>query len=161
MPAELGGAVLRQCLETAERILSAGPAECFGNEPGGVETGEVGKWYRGLEMTCPLLSDGLCTRYEQRPTVCREHIVMGSSLACRVAGTEESLGDGSHIAIMPVSVVQALGQLTAELEGTDVEAVMLPLALPWAEGNLERGRRTWPAKVIVERFVEILREMGS
>ena len=40
-------------------------------------------------------------------------------------------------------------------------AVMLPLALPWVEDDFERSLRTWPAMAMVERFVEILREMGS
>jgi hypothetical protein len=54
---------------------------------------------------------------------------------------------------MPVSTLKSLGQLTSELEGTSVEAVMLPLALP--------DQRIWPAEMMVERFVEIIKAMAS
>jgi hypothetical protein len=62
---------------------------------------------------------------------------------------------------MPVSTLKSLGQLTSELEGTSVEAVMLPLALPWAQENLKRDQRIWPAEMMVERFVEIIKAMAS
>jgi hypothetical protein len=62
---------------------------------------------------------------------------------------------------MPVSIVEALGELTAELEGSEVEVVMLPLAFAWAEENLDRSERTWPAEFMVERFVGILKSMAS
>jgi hypothetical protein len=62
---------------------------------------------------------------------------------------------------MPVSIAQALGELTAELEGSEVEAVMLPFAFAWAQENLERSERTWPAEFMVGRFVEILKSMAS
>ena len=61
---------------------------------------------------------------------------------------------------MPVSVLEGLGLLTAELEQSDIEAVMLPLALPWVQENLERGERTWPAVKMVECFVEILQALN-
>lgn len=169
MPVDMGRAVLQRCLDVSSRIIGDMLAECCGGGPprggqasaeGSTEASRVVEWYGGLDIACPLISDGLCAHYDQRPTVCREHIVTGSVLACR-ADKADDLPDGeSHIAAVPVSVVQALGQLTAELEGSDVEAVMLPLALPWAEDNLERCRRTWPAKFMVERFVEILQQMA-
>jgi len=62
---------------------------------------------------------------------------------------------------MPVSVLEALGQLAGELEQTDVEAVMLPLSFAWAQDNLERAQRTWPAVEMVKRFVEILKQKAS
>ncbi|MCP4260660.1 MAG: hypothetical protein GY774_24515 [Planctomycetes bacterium] len=62
---------------------------------------------------------------------------------------------------MPVSVLDCLGQLTAELEQSDVEAVMLPLVLPWLHENLKRGERTWPAVKMVECFVEILQALNN
>jgi hypothetical protein len=73
---------------------------------------------------------------------------------------EDEWTDESQIVQMPVSVLQCLGQLTAEIEQSNIEMVMLPLALPWAQDNLERGERTWPAVTMVERFVEILRALN-
>ena len=61
---------------------------------------------------------------------------------------------------MPISFFDCLGQLAAELEQLDIEAVMLPLALPWVQENLERSERTWPAVKMVECFVEILQALN-
>jgi len=38
---------------------------------------------------------------------------------------------------------------------------MLPLALPWAQSNLERSHRSWPAATMVKRFVDILKQTAS
>jgi hypothetical protein len=54
-----------------------------------------------------------------------------------------------------------LGRLAAEFEGTDVEAIMLPLSLVWFEENQQRAERTWPADLLVGRFVEIIQEMAD
>jgi len=157
---EQGRSVLRDCLNTAQKILDGGAGRLESSEGGGADGGmelrRVAEWYGGLGARCPLLSGGLCSWYERRPVVCREHIVTGSALACRAEGT-----DASDVAPMPVSIMQALGELTAELEGSEVEAVMLPLAFAWAEENVERSERTWPAEFMVERFVEILKSMAS
>ena len=156
MPAEQGKAVLQLCLDTAKRILDEKPKEFDINELTGTESqikiSQLGKWYAGIKLACPFLSDNLCTSYERRPIACREYIVTGSALLC-----EDERTDESQIVQMPVSILQCLGQLTAELEQSNIEAVMLPLALPWAQENLERGQRTWPAVTMVKRFVEILR----
>jgi len=160
LPGEQGRSVLRDCLNTAKKVLDGGVAgstlaEVDGADGGG-ELRRVAEWYGGLGARCPLLCGGLCSWYERRPVVCREHIVTGSALACRAEGT-----DGLHIVPMPVSIVEALGELTAELEGSEVEVVMLPLAFAWAEENLDRSERTWPAEFMVERFVGILKSMAS
>ena len=154
LPAEQGKAVLQSCLDTAKRILDKKPKEFDINELAGADSqiSQFGKWYAGLKLACPFLSDSLCTSYENRPIACREYIVTGSALLCENERTDES-----QIVQMPVSVLQCLGQLTAEIEQSNIEMVMLPLALPWAQDNLERGERTWPAVTMVERFVEILR----
>jgi hypothetical protein len=83
-------------------------------------------------------------------------MVTGPAILCDAKGTDES-----HIVQMPVSVLECLGELTAELEQSNIEAVMLPLALPWALENLERSRRTWPAVFMVERFIGILKAAAS
>jgi Fe-S-cluster containining protein len=154
MPAEQGNAVLQSCLDAAKRILDKKPkvfdidelaeAECQ------IQINQLGKWYAGLKLPCPFSSDSLCTSYEHRPVACREYIVTGSVLLCEAEWTDES-----QVVQMPVSVLQCLGQLTADLEQSNIEAVMLPLAIPWAQENLERGKQTWPAVTMVERFVDI------
>lgn len=62
---------------------------------------------------------------------------------------------------MPVSVLNALAQLAGELEQLDIEAVMLPLAFAWAQDNIQRSKRDFPAVMMVERFVEILQATVS
>ena len=34
----------------------------------------------------------------------------------------------------------------------------MPLAIIWADENRQRGARSWPARMIVERFIEIVCE---
>jgi len=116
---------------------------------------QISAWYADLELTCPFLSQNLCTFYDQRPTACREHIITGPEAVCRPLQA-----DGSRVIPMSLSILEALARLTAELEHSEVEAVILPLALPWAQTNLDRARRTWPARQIVENFVEILKQMS-
>lgn len=160
MPAESGRAILESYLEAAKKILDNLPEDFDIAEPTGIndqsQMSRLSSWYAGLKLACPFLSDDLCTMYEQRPTACRENIVTGSAEMCEVEGQ-----DGTQVVKVPVSATEALAQLAAELEQSSVEAVMLPLALPWAEENQQRGGRTWPATMMVERFVNILKEMAS
>jgi hypothetical protein len=62
---------------------------------------------------------------------------------------------------MPVQMTNALAELASELEGMSVEAVILPLALPWCEENSGRAGRIWPAAMMVKRFFEIVKTMAS
>ncbi len=153
--------MLRACLLAARRILSRKPPKSFVGQtkPGSLgslaEPNVVASWYASLKLACPFHYKGVCTIYEQRPLACREHFVKGSARACRGRrGT-------AKVVEMPVRVVDVLGQLASELEGMKVEAVAIPLALPWCEENLERHERTWSAAMMVERFVEILKAMAS
>jgi Fe-S-cluster containining protein len=156
MPADQGRAILESCLDTAKRILDQKPKEFNINKPAEAECqiqlSQIGKWYAGLKLACPFLSNRLCTIYRHRPVACREYMVTGSALSC-----ETGLADDPHVVRMPIRVLECLGQLAAELERSDIEAVMLPLALPWAQENLERAEQTWPATAMVERFIDILR----
>jgi Fe-S-cluster containining protein len=159
LPAEQGRAVFQSCLETAKIILDDKPKEFEITEStetnSQMQINQLSKWYASLKLACPFLSDSLCTSYEQRPIACREYIVTGSSLLC-----EDECSDESLSVQMPVSVLDCLGQLAAELEQSDIEAVMLPLAMPWVQENLERNERTWPAVTMVECFVEILQALN-
>ena len=67
---------------------------------------------------------------------------------------------GDFLQSMPVQLPNVLGQLASELEGTGVEAVILPLSLVWFEENPERVERNWPAEMMVKRFVEIVEAMA-
>ena len=86
---------------------------------------------------------------------CRELFVKGSADAC---GGEQSLAE---VVQMPVKMPNALAQLASDFEGTTTEAVILPLTLVWYEQNKQRADRTWPAAMMVKRFLEIVREMAA
>jgi Fe-S-cluster containining protein len=155
LPADRRRSVYRSCLGAAKKILNRTPKDFAGDQLTWTDSqshlSRLGRWYAGLGLACPFLSNGLCTSYRTRPIACREHIVTGSAVLCRGEGAAEP-----SVVPPPVSVLECLGQLAAELEQSELEAVLLPLALPWAQENIERSRRTWPATTMVERFIEIL-----
>ena len=159
MPTERATVVLESCFEAAKTILSK-RLERFdaeglaGNQQSQID--RLSKWYTELKLACPFLLDDLCTMYEQRPLACREHIVTGSLVSCKA----EEAGE-PEVVRMPVSVIEALAQLTAVLESSNVESVMLPLAAPWVQNNIQRSKRTWPAVIMAEQFVTILKTMAS
>jgi Fe-S-cluster containining protein len=164
--------VLQSCLDKAKIILDEPPKELeiteYAETNSQIQINQLSKWYASFKLSCPFLSDDLCTSYERRPIACREHIVTGSPLFC---ADDWSINDAlkplwrsrneSQTVQIPVSVLDCLGQLAAELEHSDVEAVMLPLVLPWVQENLKRGERTWSAVKMVECFVEILLEYNN
>jgi Fe-S-cluster containining protein/uncharacterized protein (DUF1778 family) len=159
LPVNSSNRILNSCFDTAERILdNRHPRLSLQNSSNSdqSQTSLISKWYSGLKLACPFLSDGLCMLYEQRPLACREHIASGSAVLCQTSHK----GD-PNVVPMPVSTLEALGQLAAELEQTDIDAVMLPFAFAWAQDNLQRAKRTWSLVTIVKRFVEILEQTAS
>ena len=148
-------------LLAARRILSQKPPETFidQTEDTSVVSPEklnlVSDWYSSLSLPCPFLRDGRCSIYEKRPLACREHFVKGSADAC------SGKSGMAEVVKIPVNMPNALAQLAAELEDTDQESVMLPLALVWFEQNRQRALRSWPAAKMVNRFLEIVKDMVS
>ncbi len=69
--------------------------------------------------------------------------------------------DISGLILQIVELSTTVGSGSTSTEGTGVEAVILPLALFWAQENVERAKQTWPAAMMVERFVEIVKVMAS
>lgn len=159
MPTEKSNQILKSCIHTAEKILEkTGRTDCLKDfsRNGKPRISQINKWYGELKLTCPFLSEDLCMLYEQRPLVCREHIVTGSSGPC-----QKDHKCRPNVLQMPVSVLETLGQLAGELEQTAVEAVMLPFSFAWAQDNLQRAERVWPAVEMVRHFVEILKQKTS
>jgi len=153
--------MLRACLRTARFILSHQPPKPLMPQTEevsavkSVDLNLVSNWYSSLKPTCPFLYDHVCSIYEQRPLACREHFIKGSAMACK------GLRGAAEVLEMPIQLPNVLGQLASELEGTGVDAVILPLALPWFEDNPERAERNWPAEMMIKRFVEIVEEMAQ
>jgi Fe-S-cluster containining protein len=134
----------------------AHPGEGVGAGRGAAAAEALSRWYAGLRLDCPLLEAELCAMYPQRPIACREHMVTGDAERCSREG-----GETAQAVRLPFSVGEALARLAADLEGTDLQAVMLPLTMLWTQEHLSRGRRTWPAGEVLRRFAEILKRMSA
>jgi Fe-S-cluster containining protein len=159
-PANRRESIKRACILASRLILNQKPPGSSTHQTAEespayqVDLNPVSDWYASLNLACPFLDNDLCIIYEQRPLVCREHFIEGSARACRgQRGTAEVIE-------MPVQVPNALAQLASELEGTSVEAVLLPLILVWNQKNQERAERTWSSEMMVKRFVEIIQAMA-
>jgi len=156
MPQPQRTSLIEACMNSAGRILEKGP-DLFGSgyftpsQSTDDTAAAVADWYAGLELECPFLSDGLCTIYAERPLACREHFVIGSPCHC---ADLPSFCQSTTPA--PVGVLRALAELTARLEQSSLETIMLPLVFAWAEHNAGRSKQTWPTIVVAETFAEIL-----
>ncbi len=153
--------IWNNCLQTARLILKQKPPESFTQQPADIsqpnpaDLNLLSDWYSNLNISCPFLHEDLCTIYEQRPLACREHFIAGSATACSGGHA------GAEVLNIPIQMTTVLGRLAAEIEGTDVEAIMLPLSLIWCEENKQRAERTWPADLLIGRFIEIIQEMAD
>jgi Fe-S-cluster containining protein len=153
--------IRKNCLIASHHLLTQKTTKDFvhqlsdstSNKP--TDPDHISEWYSSLKLACPFLHRDICTIYEQRPLVCREHFITGSAGGCN--------GDNcfAEVLHMPIRVSNALGQLASELEGTTIEAVILPLALIWCDENKKRAERTWPFEMMVKHFAEIIEEMAA
>jgi len=152
--------ILMACLRQARLILSHKPPKPLTSQTEEVSPQKstnlnlVSNWYSNLKLACPFLYNHVCSIYEQRPLACREHYITGSARACK------GMRGDAEVLDMPVQLPNVLGQLASELEGTNVEAVILPLVPVWGENNSERAEQSWPAEMMVKRFVEIIEAMA-
>ena len=112
---------------------------------------DLSDWYSRMNLPCPFLLNNLCTFYELRPIACREHLAIGPASNCKVNSTNQP-----QLVQTPISILEALAQLTSELEGTTTEAIILPFALVWCRENPEYFKHTWPASQLLRRFINIL-----
>ncbi len=148
LPSEQSGEFWGCSLSVARHLLENGSSGVPDSES---TLDDVGKWYSDKQATCPFLKNDLCAIYDQRPMACREYWVTTPALQCRpeTVGSVETLE-------LPYSVLESLGEVAAQLEGTPVEAVMLPLVLPWIRENRERASRKWSALKMAQCFLYAL-----
>jgi Fe-S-cluster containining protein len=121
---DLRDAMLRSCLLAAQDILVQEPPESFTppiSEPVDSRSflAHAPTWYVSLGVCCPFLSNNVCTIYENRPLACRDYFVRGGSNAC--INADPTTGPLK----MPMPMVEVLGQLAGELEGSDI--ILIPL----------------------------------
>lgn len=143
-------AVLGRFDQAVERIRqSALPAAQPPEAPGAMEI--LSDWYLQLELPCPLLEDGQCILYAQRPLACREHLVASPAWTCH-----RPAASGAQPVEMPVSIAQTVMELTSRLTGQPAQAVFLPLALDWARRHSQLAERTWPGGKVFSTLARIL-----
>ena len=161
MPVSKRRYYLRSMMIRARYILNHSQPLQQPEEPPGLTSQQnrlqnISEWYGSLKLACPFLSNRQCSIYQLRPLVCREYLVSSPASACNFTSPAMP-----RIIPLPVSVAEVLMMTSCRLEGTQPEAVMLPLTILWAEGNRARSQRTWQGKVLVETFVESLNTMLS
>ena len=148
--------VIAKCLSSATRMMNDDSPDFCDSDPDSRDALEkVSQWYERLDMACPFLENHSCSIYEDRPFSCREHFMTGSSQIC-------SSPDGAAEPVeMSLNISNALAVLTSQLEGSEVEGVALPLFYVWCHDSEGRGLMRWPAKEMIQRFVDIVREMAA
>jgi Fe-S-cluster containining protein len=149
-------AAVNSSLLAAGRILNSKIPNLTAGQNAGPQTSNshlhnISDWYRGLKLTCPFLANEACTIYQQRPLVCREYMVTSPATMC-----EGDSHANARVVRLGVSVAEALSQVSKGLLGRDSEAIILPLALLWCSDNEGAARRTWPAEVLIENFIQAL-----
>lgn len=154
--------ILRSFLLVARRILKHKTSAFFNqqsqinNSPDSQEDMTyLSNWYKDLNLQCPFLFSKMCTAYESRPFVCREHFVTGSSKACRQKRSH------SQLIQTPVKMSEVLTQLTSELEGSEPQAVIMPLIFAWYDTNEKRDQKEFSAEKIVANFVKITKQIAK
>ena len=119
-------------------------------------TAAAGLWYARLDLPCPYLRSGLCRFYEARPLACREHFATCPPSQC----SRDDQIDDQKIA-PPVSVLEALADLTSQVEGLDAKSVMFPLAPIWAHENRHLANKTWDGRELLESLVSLLERQAG
>lgn len=154
MPADDRIPILKSAVRAAIRILRQDITEPEIN--GDSDLQQISRWYAGLDIACPFLSDGICCIYEQRPLACREYFVTSQPNWCHSGGRHHP-----HVVRLPFHIAEVLGEFAARLETAESEAVMLPLALVGTDEMVERSAKTWPAVEMVNLFLDLLGQAAA
>ncbi len=148
LPSEQGREFWGNSVSVARHLLDNDSGQAVGGES---TLDAVGQWYSDKQVACPFLKNDLCAIYDHRPLACREHLVTTPALWCRPGVTKPV-----EQPELPYSVLESLGTVAAQLEGTPVEAIMLPLVLPWIQENRARIQRKWLARTMAQCFINAL-----
>ena len=144
--------VLHRSIEFARRKLLATKPPDFSEKN---SKQDVSNWYAGLNLTCPFLAENMCDIYKSRPLACREHIVTGTR---HCDGTN---AQNTQVLKPSVSVLEAVAQLYAEFEEDHTDAIMLPIAMEWAESVKSTESKTYYMSHLLGRLVEILEQQAG
>ncbi|MHC4113757.1 MAG: YkgJ family cysteine cluster protein [Planctomycetota bacterium] len=148
---------------TARQILELTPKDLWqelaeAQSEIGSKLNSISKWYHSMNLPCPFLLKNMCIIYNQRPIACREHFVVNSApdFCCKPNSTKQP-----QLLQMPISIAEALAELTSELEQKPVETIILPFALAWYDKNYGYFKHIWPASQLVRRFINVLTTQNS
>lgn len=110
----------------------------------------AGKWWSENRFPCPLLKSESCGLYRSRPIPCREFLALSDPKCC-ATNTETRVS-------RPFSMHQVVSAWAAQFEATRPTLVLMANLLGWWQHNAERGRRSWPAAILVRSLMDILAE---
>lgn len=156
MPIERREHIMQHCDELKERTFRLLPKHLYPKNANNVSNSEIrsiSTWYTTLQQPCFFLRDNSCSIYEQRPIVCRDWLVTGSTAQCQFGQAAASVP-----VEMPLNVGDILRRIVGELEGVPPQGVFLHDIFTWYEASKELRERKWPAKEMIESFVEALHE---
>lgn len=145
--------VLQRSIEFARRkLLAASPPEIPNNTADEKPEQEISDWYSRLGIVCPFLAEKVCQIYRLRPLACREHIVTGNQ-PCSKQETQ--------VLQLPVSILEATACLCKELGENQTDAIMLPIALQWAQSVKDIEAKTYYASELVDRLIGIIYQQAE
>lgn len=152
--------ILRGFLEFGEMAEKSGVYEEVKEKCGGIVTTGHGArilrdWWARVRRDCPILENNACSMHSHRPTVCREFLAVSDPALCARCQADK--------VYIPVNMYNVLGRLGGELlgDGSRATIIIFPTLLKWYAARKSRGRRTWRAPAMVERFLAILLETAE
>ena len=110
---------------------------------------ETNRSYYALRMPCPFLEDEVCSIYQDRPSACRELLVVSPAELC-----QDIVQNPVRPLPVPVRISTVLGMLWGELAGGPARLVPLPVALAWAERHEAERRRVWKGVELLDRAMD-------
>jgi len=137
LPTARREAVKRRFASALSKMESAGLAASSTTEPRSAllaSKGASNAWedvssrYQELAIPCPFLENERCVAYEDRPFVCREHMVTTDPRAC-------TTGDGARAVVRPMYMTPALAAVARILDGASPSILPLPFMLEWLEAK--------------------------
>lgn len=111
---------------------------------------EVSEAYFNLDLACPLLENGRCSVYDDRPFVCREFMVVSAPEHC------EKLDASVKPVPRPVYMTRALADVAGELEGHSLVTLPLPLMLEWLAAHKDELESGHPGELLLETLLDVI-----
>ncbi len=154
MPEPRRSEVRARFAEAERRIAGWDRAAEFeqGLAQGAWKDGDLPAAWFGLKIPCPLLEGGSCSIYEERPLVCREHMVTSPAENCA-----RSDDPSVQIDVLPSALTYlALRHLAPLSSAGENQGIPLVRALRWAATHPAPPGPLLPAQIWLNRFFDRL-----